>query len=84
MTSADLRKRLKHILARWLQLAERDFLSAQLDHDGSPRARRRYRWAAEQLRLAEWEAAVLLRMADSSAPAPRPEAIGAGDENGGA
>lgn len=76
MASTDLRNRLKHILARWLTLAERDFRLAQETHDGSPRARRRYRWAHEQLRLAEWEATMLLGMLDSSASATRPEAIG--------
>lgn len=82
MASTDLRRRLKHILARWLALAERDFRLAQETHDGSARARRRYRWAHEQLRLAEWEATMLLGMLDSSSPAPRPEAIGVESESG--
>ena len=54
------RKALKRMLANWLLLAELDFRLAQRTYDGSARARRRYRWAREQLRLVEWEAALLL------------------------
>jgi hypothetical protein len=61
-------KHLKRIVARWLALAELDFRLAQRTHDGSARARRRYARAREQLRLAEWEAALLLGTQSSCSP----------------